>query len=144
MYNFIPTGTLEPLFDQLEQSDITEKSFASVAIIGQELLAADELQPAITVLESSLQLGTDDLSLKGSVYSALSNAYWKTNNIKRALHFMHQDLLTVEGLNDTNGICRVHGNLGNAYFCQNQLTDCLLYTSPSPRDKRQSRMPSSA
>ena len=27
----------------------------------------------------------------------------------------------------------------------NELTiDCLLYTSPSPRDKRQSRMPSSA
>ena len=25
-----------------------------------------------------------------------------------------------------------------------QLTICLLYTSPSPRDKRQSRMPSSA
>ena len=24
------------------------------------------------------------------------------------------------------------------------MTDCLLYTSPSPRDKRQSRMPSSA
>ena len=29
-----------------------------------------------------------------------------------------------------DGIARVHG--------------CLLYTSPSPRDKRQSRMPSSA
>ena len=27
---------------------------------------------------------------------------------------------------------------------RNQLDDCLLYTSPSPRDKRQSRMPSSA
>ena len=26
----------------------------------------------------------------------------------------------------------------------NKLTSCLLYTSPSPRDKRQSRMPSSA
>ena len=25
-----------------------------------------------------------------------------------------------------------------------QVKDCLLYTSPSPRDKRQSRMPSSA
>ena len=24
------------------------------------------------------------------------------------------------------------------------ITSCLLYTSPSPRDKRQSRMPSSA
>ena len=29
-------------------------------------------------------------------------------------------------------------------FYQNQYRDCLLYTSPSPRDKRQSRMPSSA
>ena len=27
---------------------------------------------------------------------------------------------------------------------QDTLTVCLLYTSPSPRDKRQSRMPSSA
>ena len=26
----------------------------------------------------------------------------------------------------------------------NDLNSCLLYTSPSPRDKRQSRMPSSA
>ena len=26
----------------------------------------------------------------------------------------------------------------------NKIHDCLLYTSPSPRDKRQSRMPSSA
>ena len=26
----------------------------------------------------------------------------------------------------------------------NRLDNCLLYTSPSPRDKRQSRMPSSA
>ena len=29
-------------------------------------------------------------------------------------------------------------------FSLRQLTCCLLYTSPSPRDKRQSRMPSSA
>ena len=27
---------------------------------------------------------------------------------------------------------------------QGEMRDCLLYTSPSPRDKRQSRMPSSA
>ena len=44
-------------------------------------------------------------------------------------------------------ICDIH--LGKAeYFQQNgiPLTNnfCLLYTSPSPRDKRQSRMPSSA
>ena len=31
-----------------------------------------------------------------------------------------------------------------APFAVNQIVFCLLYTSPSPRDKRQSRMPSSA
>ena len=31
--------------------------------------------------------------------------------------------------------------LGGQHFCKKI---CLLYTSPSPRDKRQSRMPSSA
>ena len=30
------------------------------------------------------------------------------------------------------------------YLQHDYYTDCLLYTSPSPRDKRQSRMPSSA
>ena len=34
--------------------------------------------------------------------------------------------------------CKLH------YFCDVCLRNCLLYTSPSPRDKRQSRMPSSA
>ena len=29
-------------------------------------------------------------------------------------------------------------------FAYGPVTSCLLYTSPSPRDKRQSRMPSSA
>ena len=28
--------------------------------------------------------------------------------------------------------------------CRERWNNCLLYTSPSPRDKRQSRMPSSA
>ena len=32
----------------------------------------------------------------------------------------------------------------NVFKSQAQLQSCLLYTSPSPRDKRQSRMPSSA
>ena len=37
---------------------------------------------------------------------------------------------------------------GTGWFKQKSIivsaTNCLLYTSPSPRDKRQSRMPSSA
>ena len=34
--------------------------------------------------------------------------------------------------------------LSKAEEFTNKFADCLLYTSPSPRDKRQSRMPSSA
>ena len=34
--------------------------------------------------------------------------------------------------------------LGHQVELEDLLTICLLYTSPSPRDKRQSRMPSSA
>ena len=36
------------------------------------------------------------------------------------------------------------GTMGRAAVPSGASTGCLLYTSPSPRDKRQSRMPSSA
>ena len=35
-------------------------------------------------------------------------------------------------------------NLDADEYLSDQIKSCLLYTSPSPRDKRQSRMPSSA
>ena len=35
-------------------------------------------------------------------------------------------------------------SLLSAKTIKNEIKNCLLYTSPSPRDKRQSRMPSSA
>ena len=39
----------------------------------------------------------------------------------------------------------ISGRMRASYFSrENQAYICLLYTSPSPRDKRQSRMPSSA
>ena len=38
-------------------------------------------------------------------------------------------------------ICLQNASVKN---CENSLTNCLLYTSPSPRDRQKSRMPSSA
>ena len=38
----------------------------------------------------------------------------------------------------------LHADMQFTYRNPDRSTDCLLYTSPSPRDKRQSRMPSSA
>ena len=39
---------------------------------------------------------------------------------------------------------RLNGWLAGASMAATTFSICLLYTSPSPRDKRQSRMPSSA
>ena len=40
--------------------------------------------------------------------------------------------------------CFSHENFHEVHTANTEIYDCLLYTSPSPRDKRQSRMPSSA
>ena len=44
------------------------------------------------------------------------------------------------------GVCAPTGEAQDLESCEDDpfVCDCLLYTSPSPRDKRQSRMPSSA
>ena len=44
----------------------------------------------------------------------------------------------IHGLHDNNNITRIQ------HYTMNLYKDCLLYTSPSPRDGLLSRMPSSA
>ena len=47
--------------------------------------------------------------------------------------------------NSMGNICsKAQGMISYTYYPERLLYPCLLYTSPSPRDKRQSRMPSSA
>ena len=43
-----------------------------------------------------------------------------------------------------NAVCKVKPEVGEGVSIEDDVYSCLLYTSPSPRDKRQSRMPSSA
>ena len=51
--------------------------------------------------------------------------------------------LVVEPVEDIQ-LDRVEAGQLYEFYIENKDYDCLLYTSPSPRDKRQSRMPSSA
>ena len=55
--------------------------------------------------------------------SKLEDNFPKIKNVPKSKKILIENLLRLEDGNDVN---------------------CLLYTSPSPRDKRQSRMPSSA
>ena len=52
-------------------------------------------------------------------------------------HFLTNELYT--GFPKPDSVNKIIGSLIDDWYY-----DCLLYTSPSPRDKRQSRMPSSA
>ena len=51
------------------------------------------------------------------------------------------DMIITSELNDYE---RIRSAAPNTFFTVGLSYGCLLYTSPSPRDKRQSRMPSSA
>ena len=64
---------------------------------------------------------------------------WRGANVHVLSHAMHYASSVFEGERAYNGkifLSRKHSE--RLHF------SCLLYTSPSPRDKRQSRMPSSA
>ena len=56
-------------------------------------------------------------------------------------------LAVLDALHDADigvTVCRQEGGAAMMAEAQGKLTGCLLYTSPSPRDRQKSRMPSSA
>ena len=61
------------------------------------------------------------------------------------LHVSREGKEILKGVNLKTGPGEVHAIMGPNGSGKSTLAyTCLLYTSPSPRDKRQSRMPSSA
>ena len=77
------TGTLEPTYRQLQTMKLDKSPFVIISVIGQELLAQTNYKAAVQVLESALKIGTCSLKLRGSVFSALSSAYWALNSLDK-------------------------------------------------------------
>ena len=73
---------------------------------------------------------TEDMVLNIDVNDILHLSYFDTINERVAIISLDEDERTFSVVDEGEGIGQPLG--------------CLLYTSPSPRDKRQSRMPSSA
>ena len=65
---------------------LDKSPFVIISVIGQELLAAGHYAAAVVVLESALKIGTCSLKLRGSVFSALSSAYWALNSLDKVSH----------------------------------------------------------
>ncbi|KAJ9596139.1 hypothetical protein L9F63_027236 [Diploptera punctata] len=96
-------GTLEPTFRQLEAMKLDKSPFVIISVVGQELLGVAQYAAAVVVLEAALRIGTCSLKLRGSVFSALSSAYWALNSLDKAISYMQQDLAVAKTLGDIAG-----------------------------------------
>uniref|UniRef100_A0A3Q2VKA4 Tetratricopeptide repeat protein 28 n=1 Tax=Haplochromis burtoni TaxID=8153 RepID=A0A3Q2VKA4_HAPBU len=117
--------TLEPTYQQLQKMKLDKSPFVVVSVIGQELLTHGFHGASAVVLEAGLKIGTCSLKLRGSVYSALSSAYWSLGNIEKSMAYMQQDLEVTKTLGDQSGECRAHGNLGSALFSKSNYREAL-------------------
>ncbi|KAL0965743.1 hypothetical protein UPYG_G00285140 [Umbra pygmaea] len=117
--------SLEPTYQQLQKMKLDKSPFVVVCVIGQELLTAGYHGASVVVLEAGLKIGTCSLKLRGSVFSALSSAYWSLGNTEKSTGYMQQDLEVAKTLGDQAGECRAHGNLGAAYFSKGNYREAL-------------------
>ncbi|XP_026541316.1 tetratricopeptide repeat protein 28 isoform X2 [Notechis scutatus] len=116
---------LEPTYQQLQRMKLDKSPFVVVSVIGQELLTAGHHGASVVVLEAALKIGTCSLKLRGSVFSALSSAYWSLGNAEKSSGYMQQDLDVAKTLGDQIGECRAHGNLGSAFFSKGNYREAL-------------------
>ncbi|KAM3940776.1 tetratricopeptide repeat protein 28 isoform 3-T3 [Leptodactylus fuscus] len=117
--------SLEPTYQQLQKMKLDKSPFVVVSVIGQELLTAGHHGASVVVLEAALKIGTCSLKLRGSVFSALSSAYWSLGNTEKSTGYMQQDLDVAKTLGDQTGECRAYGNLGSAFFSKGNFREAL-------------------
>ncbi|XP_029108577.1 tetratricopeptide repeat protein 28 isoform X2 [Scleropages formosus] len=117
--------SLEPTYQQLQKMKLDKSPFVVVSVIGQELLSAGHQGASVVVLEAALKIGTCSLKLRGSVFSALSSAYWSLGNTEKSTSYMQHDLEVAKTLGDQTGECRAHGNLGSAFFSKGNYREAL-------------------
>ncbi|KAM4527799.1 tetratricopeptide repeat protein 28 isoform 2-T2 [Odontesthes bonariensis] len=117
--------SLEPTYQQLQKMKLDKSPFVVVSVIGQELLTHGFHGASAVVLEAGLKIGTCSLKLRGSVFSALSSAYWSLGNVEKSMAHMQQDLEVTKTLGDQSGECRAHGNLGSAFFSKSNYREAL-------------------
>ena len=89
----------------------------------------------------------DDLSFSRIVYGMWrlgDDADTSPAHVQAKIESCLEQGITTMDQADIYGGYEAEEILGHAFKAAPHLKDCLLYTSPSPRDRQKSRMPSSA
>ena len=152
----------QPEFSQLdiEMSFVEEKDIKDKVETMMRELFADQLNvelpefPSMTYADAMHRYGSDkpdlridleliDLSeaMKNVDFKVFSGPAKDPQGRVAAICLKDGCKLTRKQIDDYDEFVRRYGAKGLAYI---KCNDCLLYTSPSPRDQRGSRMPSSA
>ena len=116
-------------------------------LTSSSLIATTALRSGATDAANSIQISNGTISFEGSTANAFDTGITVTDpTTDRTITF--PDATGTVALLSTLSIASGSGltyNSSTGEFSTNAIPNsCLLYTSPSPRDKRQSRMPSSA
>ena len=85
-----------------------------LAIEGESLTKQGEHKEAIPLLESALELGTDDLQLLSALWSLLGNAHFYLGNYDKAAQCHAHDLAICNELGDERNQAQAYCNLGIA------------------------------
>ena len=105
-----------------------------------------ETEPVIALTNEGLELGMSPLSI---LFDGLIPALEEVGRLfEEGTFFVPEMLIAAQAMQGAMKILRPliaeTGAKPVGKFVMGTVKGCLLYTSPSPRDKRQSRMPSSA
>ena len=113
---------------------------------GKSLYDAGQFAQAVKLLQQAAEdfkANRDELS-QAMTLSNLSLAYQQLGQWEQANQVIAQSLNLLQSKQNTNNSLERSHILAQSLDVQGKLQFCLLYTSPSPRDRQKSRMPSSA
>ena len=120
-------------------------------LVAENYLSADDLIQPIFIADQS-EAKVDIPSMPGIFRHNLESLYAETEELIKkgiksvaifpAIDSNKKDQKGSHAFDDKNIVCMALRGLADKF--PEVIKICLLYTSPSPRDKRQSRMPSSA
>ena len=100
----------------------------------QKLHLQGNLNLAESAYRDILKINPDN----SSALNLLGLIFYQTGRYKDAINLISR------AIKISPNFYLYHNNLGKVLSSLNQFEACLLYTSPSPRDRTRSRMPSSA
>ena len=129
--------------DSFEFAQRQAKSLCQSQLVPTQYQGQQGLPNCLVALEMSKRMNLSPLTVMQNLNVIHGKPTWSaqfiTSNIIGCGRFTKFDYL-VKGQGETLEVQCVATRLED----KKQVKGCLLYTSPSPRDKRQSRMPSSA